>query len=116
LSPKLSRSSKLSKDSDFSLVSNKNFSEILPSNGWCLGPDEVGQGGQKVLHLWRHSQKNVPPTKTYFSIANYKTCRIFWHFDQVRNPYRSWDIPMQSHVRSSCFFCEPLKLTRMSKC
>jgi len=28
-----SRSSKVSKDSDWSLVSSKNFSEILPPNG-----------------------------------------------------------------------------------
>jgi len=62
-----------SKDSDSSLVSNKNFSkilwpsswaltvktsvysknfsEILPPNGWCPGPGKVGQGGLKILHL-----------------------------------------------------------------
>jgi len=49
------------KNSDCSLVSNKNFSEILSSNGWCLGLGEVEQGGQKVLHLWRHSQKTRNP-------------------------------------------------------
>jgi len=27
------------------------FSEILPSNSWRSGPDKVGQGGQKALHL-----------------------------------------------------------------
>jgi len=43
--------SKVSKDADCSLVSNENFSEILPSNGLGSGPGEVGQGGQKVLHL-----------------------------------------------------------------
>ena len=97
-----SRSSKLSKDSNCSLVSNKNFSEILPSNGWRPRPGEVGQ---KVFHLWCHSQKNPdPPTKKYFSSANYKTCCVFWHFDQVRNANRSGDIPAQSHTRSSCFF------------
>jgi len=32
---------KLSKDSGFSLVYNKNISEVLPSSGLCLGPDEV---------------------------------------------------------------------------
>jgi len=47
-----SRSSKVSKDSDCSLASSKNFSEILPSNGWRPGPGKVGQGGLKVLHLW----------------------------------------------------------------
>jgi len=47
-----SRSSKVSKESDYSLVCNKNFSEILPSNGLGSGPGKVGQGGLKVLHLW----------------------------------------------------------------
>jgi len=39
------------KDSDCSLVSNKNFSEILPSNGLSPGPGKVGHGGLKVLQL-----------------------------------------------------------------
>jgi len=30
---------------------HKNFSEILPPNGWRLGPGKVDQGGLKVLHL-----------------------------------------------------------------
>jgi len=37
--------------SDFSLVSNKNLSEILPSIGLGLGSDEVGQKDLKQLHL-----------------------------------------------------------------
>jgi len=36
---------------DYSLVSNKNFSEIQPSNALRPGPGEVGQGGLKVFHL-----------------------------------------------------------------
>ena len=52
-----SKSSKLSKDSDFSLVSDKNLSEILPSSGLGLEPDEVSQKDLKQLNLWRHSQK-----------------------------------------------------------
>ena len=52
---------------DCSLISNKNFSEILPSNGLDPGPGEVGQGGLKVLHLWRHSQKiRAPQPKIVF--------------------------------------------------
>jgi len=62
----------VSKDSDCSLVSTKNFSEILPPNGWRPGPGKVGQGGQKVLHLWRHSQKKcTPQAKKFFSSAIY---------------------------------------------
>jgi len=56
----------VSKDSDCSLVSKKNFSEILPCNGWHLGPGEMGQGGLKILHLWHHSQKIHTPNQKYF--------------------------------------------------
>jgi len=49
-----SRSSKVSTDSDCSLVFSKNFGEVLPSNGLGPGPGEVGQGGLKALHLQRH--------------------------------------------------------------
>jgi len=48
-----------------------------------VGSGEVGQGGLKVLHLWRHSQKIRNPQPKIFSSANYKTCRVFWAFDQV---------------------------------
>ena len=61
-----SRSSKVSKDSDCSLVSNKNFSEALPSNGLSPGPGEVGQGGLKVLYLWHHPQKICIPNQKIF--------------------------------------------------
>ena len=49
--PNCNRSSKVSKKSDCSLVSNKNFSEILPSNGLGPGAGEVDQDGLKVLQL-----------------------------------------------------------------
>ena len=62
-----SRSSKVSKDLDCSIVSSKNFSEILPPNDWRPGPGKVGQSGLKFLHLWRHSQKTcTPQTKNFF--------------------------------------------------
>ena len=66
---KPNRSSKVSKDSDCSLVSYENFSKTLPSNGLGPGPGKVGQGGLKVLHLWRHSQK-IPKQKNFFSSAD----------------------------------------------
>jgi len=59
-------SSKVSKDSDCSLVSSRSFSKILPPNGWRPGPGKVGQGGLKVLHLWCHSQKNYNPQAKLF--------------------------------------------------
>jgi len=45
------KSSKVSKDLDFSLVFNENLSEMLPSSSLGLGPDEVGQKGLKQLNL-----------------------------------------------------------------
>jgi len=39
LIPNLSKTSKVSKDSDFSLVSHKNFNEMLPCSGLGPGPD-----------------------------------------------------------------------------
>jgi len=57
---------------DYSLVSSKNFSEILPPNGWRPGPGKLGQGGLNVLHLWRHSQPtHTPQEKKFFSSAIY---------------------------------------------
>jgi len=48
------------------------------------GPGKVGQGGLKVLYLWRHSQKiHTPKQKNFFFIANYKTCWGFWAFEQL---------------------------------
>jgi len=67
-----SRSSKVSKNSDCSLVSNKNFSKLLPSSSFGPRPGEVGQGGLKVLHLRHHSQKTHTP--------NHKNCSFFVTF------------------------------------
>jgi len=60
-------------------------------------------------------KKPAPPTKKLFSSANYKTCRVFWHFNQVRNPYRSGYSRAKPRA-IQLFFCEPLELTGMSKC
>jgi len=52
------------------------------------------------------TKKPHPPIKKFFSSADKKTCRVFWCFDQVRTPYRSRDIPTQSHLRLGVFFSE----------
>jgi len=99
-----SRSSKVSKESGCSLVSHKNFSEILPSNGLGPGPGEVGQGGLKVLHLWCHSQKicNPQPKKIFLS-TDYKTCWGFWAFDWACSGYQTGEIPTQSHCKPGVY-------------
>jgi len=95
---------------DCSLVSSKNFSEILPPNGWRLGLGKVGQGGLKVLHLWRHLRKNhTPQAKIFFSSADYKTCWVFWDFYRVCRAYQTGEIPAQSHVHLGVFFENPRK-------
>jgi len=69
LNQKLQQVIKESKDSEYTLVSNKNFSKTLPSNSSV--PDDL-----KVLHLWRHSQKIRNPQPKHVFIASYKTCRV----------------------------------------
>jgi len=40
---------------------------MLESRSKAQGPGKVGQGGQKVLHLWRQSQKiRSPQPKNFF--------------------------------------------------
>jgi len=73
-----SKSSKVSKDSDCGLVSNKNFSEIIPSSGLGAGPGEVGQGSPKALHLWCHSQKTrTPQPKKFFWVQTTRLSESF---------------------------------------
>jgi len=58
-------------DSDSSLVSNQNFSEILWPSGWALGQGTWAKTAQKLLHLWRQSQKiRNPQPKNFFSSAD----------------------------------------------
>jgi len=45
------KSIKSSKDSDSSLVSNENFSEILWPSGWVLGQATLPKMTPKLLHL-----------------------------------------------------------------
>jgi len=60
-----------SKDMHLSLLSNENFSEILWPSGWALGQVTWAKMAQKLLHLWRHSQKiHNPQPKNFFSSAD----------------------------------------------
>jgi len=61
------KSIKGSKDSESSLVSNENFSEKLWPSSWALGRTKCAKMTQKLLHLWRHSQKiRTPQPKIFF--------------------------------------------------
>jgi len=64
------KSIKCSKNSDSSLVSKENFSEILWPSGWALGQITRAKMAQRLLHLWRQSQKiRNPQPKRFFSNA-----------------------------------------------
>ena len=73
-----SKSSKVSKNSDYSLVSNKNLSKILSSSTLGQGPYEVGQKGLKILYSGHHSQKSLKPkTKICFSLQTWRLAESF---------------------------------------
>jgi len=59
-----------SKDSDSSLVSNKNFSETLLPSGWALGQATWAKMTLKLLHLWHQSQKICTPQPKFFFECN----------------------------------------------
>jgi len=101
LNPKPSKSSKVSKDSDFDLFSNKNVNKILPSSSLGLGPDEVGQKGLKQLHLWHYSQKNPKPI--FFFIADMKTCQIFTEVEELSSAIVNGDIRVQKRMQTAGF-------------
>jgi len=57
-----------SKDSDLSLVSNKNFSETLWPSGWALVQATWAKMTLKLPHLWHQSQKiRTPQPKKFIS-------------------------------------------------
>ena len=58
-----------SKDSVLSLVSNKNFSEILWSSVWALGQVTWAKMAPKLLHLWYHSQTIRNPQPKFFFLS-----------------------------------------------
>jgi len=70
---------------------------MLLSSGLGPGPDEVGQIGLKLLHLWHHSQKIQNP-KFYLFIADSKTCWVFWVFEQLSNAIGARAMDLQRHM------------------
>jgi len=59
-----------SKDSDSSLVSNKNFSEALWPSGWALGQETWAKINPRLFHLWCQSQKICNLQPKFFSSAD----------------------------------------------
>ena len=54
-------------------------------------------------------KKRNPQAKKFFSSADKKTGHVFWRFNQVHIPYRSREIPAQSHLRLGVFIENPQK-------
>jgi len=75
-----------SKDSDLSLVSNENFNEILWPSGWALGQATWAKMSEKLLHLWRPSQKKSkiynPQPKNFFRV---QTRRLADPFERLNS-------------------------------
>jgi len=69
------------------------LNEILISSGLGLVPDEVGQEGLKLLHLWCHSRK-IQNQKLFLFIADTKTCWVFWVFEQLSSTYGARVMPV----------------------
>jgi len=90
---------------DCSPVSNKNFSEILPSNGLGPGPGEVGQGSLKVSTYDITHKKSATPKQKFFFIANYKTCQVFSAFGQLSNA-------LGTELHSCKAMCDPVVLAQ----
>ena len=72
---------------------------MLLSGGLGLGPDEVGQKDLKLLHLRRHSQKNLKP-QNFYSLQT-QSCWVFWGFEQLSSDFDTRDIPTQRHVHTA---------------
>jgi len=75
---------------DSSLVSNKNFSEILPFSSWTLGKVIWGKMTKNLHHLWGHSQKTRNPKPNFSFIADSKTCWVIWGFEQQLSSTIDW--------------------------
>jgi len=66
------------KDSDYSLVSNDNFSEILPSSSWALGQVTWAKMTKNLPHLRHYSQKTWnPKPKNFFSLSTQRLAKCF---------------------------------------
>ena len=77
-----SKSYKVSKDLDFSLVSNKNFSEILHLAVWAWDQMKWTKKAKKNS-TYDVTHKKKSQNQKFFFITDAKTCWIFWGFEQL---------------------------------
>jgi len=69
---------KSSKDSDCSLVSNKNLSQKIPPSGWRPGPGNLSQNGLKPIQLMTSPTKQtMSKTFQFFSLQSQRISASF---------------------------------------
>jgi len=68
---------KVSKDSNSSLNSIENLSEILPSSSWAQVRYQQPKMAKNLPYLWHHSQKTWNPKQNFCFTAESKTCQVF---------------------------------------
>ena len=68
---------KVLKDVDSSLVSNENFSEILPFDGWSQVKYRQPKMAKNLPYLWCHSQKNETQIPNFFSLQTQRLAKSF---------------------------------------
>jgi len=74
-----------SKDSDSSLVFNKNVTKILWPSGWALGQVTWAKMAQKLLHYDVTQKKSATPNKKKFFRVQTRRRAEFWGFEQPSN-------------------------------
>jgi len=60
---------------DYSLVSNKNLSKILPSRDWAVGQVTWAKMAKNLPHLWCHLDKKQNPK--FFSLQTWRLAECF---------------------------------------
>jgi len=83
----------------------KTSAKYLPSNSLGPGPDEVGQGGLKVLHL--HSQKvRTPQAESVFTVQTRRLASF--------EPLDSSLPPLATKLCTLKATCDPVSFSRKS--
>jgi len=98
-----SRSSRVSKDSDCSLVSNTSFGKHYHLMVWAQCQVKWARVTWITSTYDVTHKKMCNPNQKLFFIANYKTCQVFWAFEEHSTAFGARVTLTQSQVRSGCF-------------
>jgi len=76
------------------------------------GPDEVGQKGLKLLHLWCHSQNIQNPKPNFFLLQTRKPAEFFEDLNSCLSTIGRGVMPFLRHMRTAWFWLKPYQLRR----